>query len=162
MVLLLGLGVLVVHPQLQMPAFTRFVDGTGPIFAGKIFPFCFITIACGAVSGFHSLISSGTTPKLMAHERDATATGYGSMLLESFVAMIALIAACSLPTGVFFAVNSPDGESWGRRRRPLRPRSATWGFPVDAAQMQTLADGVGEEGFCSTAQAARLLAARWA
>jgi carbon starvation protein len=142
-VLLLGLGVLVVHPQLQMPAFTRFVDGTGPIFAGKIFPFCFITIACGAVSGFHSLISSGTTPKLMARERDATATGYGSMLLESFVAIMALIAACSLPTGVFFAVNSPAGIV-GTTPAAATATISNWGFPVDAAQMQTLADGVGE------------------
>jgi carbon starvation protein len=143
-VLLLGLGVLVVHPQLQMPAFTRFVDGTGPIFAGKIFPFCFITIACGAVSGFHSLISSGTTPKLMARERDATATGYGSMLLESFVAIMALIAACSLPTGVFFAVNSPAGIV-GTTPAAATATISNWGFPVDAAQMQTLADGVGEK-----------------
>ena len=143
-VLLLGLGVFIVHPQLQMPAFTRFVDGTGPIFAGKIFPFCFITIACGAVSGFHSLISSGTTPKLMARERDATATGYGSMLLESFVAIMALIAACSLPTGVFFAVNSPAGIV-GTTPAAATATISNWGFPVDAAQMQTLADGVGEK-----------------
>src|SRR6185369_9389209 len=143
-VLLLGLGVFIVHPQLQMPAFTRFVDGTGPIFAGKIFPFCFITIACGAVSGFHSLISSGTTPKLMARERDATATGYGSMLLESFVAIMALIAATSLPTGVFFAVNSPAGIV-GTTPAAATATISNWGFPVDAAQMQTLADGVGEK-----------------
>jgi len=143
-VLLLGVGVIVVHPQMQMPAFTRFVDGTGPIFAGKIFPFCFITIACGAVSGFHSLISSGTTPKLMARERDATATGYGSMLLESFVAIMALIAACSLPTGVFFAVNSPAGVV-GATPAAATATISNWGFPVDAAQMQTLADGVGEK-----------------
>jgi len=92
-VLMLALGVLLVHPQLQLPPLTRFVDGTGPIFAGKIFPFCFITIACGAVSGFHALISSGTTPKLLAKESNARAVGYGSMLLESFVAIMALIAA---------------------------------------------------------------------
>ncbi len=143
-VLLLGVGVLVVHPQLQMPALTRFVDGTGPIFAGKIFPFCFITIACGAVSGFHSLISSGTTPKLMARERHATATGYGSMLLESFVAIMALIAACSLPTGVFFAVNSPAGIV-GTTPAAATATISNWGFPVDPAQMQSLADGVGEK-----------------
>jgi len=143
-VLLLGLGVFIVHPQLQMPAFTRFVDGTGPIFAGKIFPFCFITIACGAVSGFHSLISSGTTPKLMARERDATATGYGSMLLESFVAIMALIAATSLPTGVFFAVNSPAGIV-GTTPAAATATISNWGFPVNPAEMQTLADGVGEK-----------------
>jgi len=143
-VLLLGLGVFIVHPQLQMPAFTRFVDGTGPIFAGKIFPFCFITIACGAVSGFHSLISSGTTPKLMARERDATATGYGSMLLESFVAIMALIAATSLPTGVFFAVNSPAGIV-GTTPAAATATISNWGFPVNPAEMQTLADEVGEK-----------------
>ena len=143
-VLLLGLGVFIVHPQLQMPAFTRFVDGTGPIFAGKIFPFCFITIACGAVSGFHSLISSGTTPKLMARERDATATGYGSMLLESFVAIMALIAATSLPTGVFFAVNSPAGIV-GTTPAAATATISNWGFPVNPAEMQSLADEVGEK-----------------
>src|SRR5580658_9524405 len=95
-VLLLAIGVLFVHPDLQMPAFTRFVDGTGPVFAGKIFPFCFITIACGAISGFHALISSGTTPKMIARETHALQVGYGSMLAESFVAIMAMVAACSL------------------------------------------------------------------
>jgi len=143
-VLMLGLGVFLVHPQLQLPAYTRFVDGTGPIFAGKIFPFCFITIACGAVSGFHSLISSGTTPKLMARERHATATGYGSMLLESFVAIMALIAAASLPPGVFFAVNSPAGVV-GTTPAAATTTITNWGFPVDTAQMSTLAGNVGEK-----------------
>ena len=92
-VLMLALGVLLVHPQLQLPPLTRFVDGTGPIFAGKIFPFCFITIACGAISGFHALISSGTTPKMLARETNARAVGYGSMLLESFVAVMAMIGS---------------------------------------------------------------------
>src|SRR5262249_3907761 len=90
---LLALAILFVRPQLQLPALTRFVDGSGPIFAGKIFPFCFVTIACGAISGFHSLISSGTTPKMIAREWHAWPVGYGSMLLESFVAVMAMIAA---------------------------------------------------------------------
>src|SRR6202022_2011879 len=92
----LASGILFVRPELQMPAFTRFTDGTGPIFAGKIFPFCFITIACGAISGFHSLISSGTTPKMLSKESQARLIGYGSMLMESFVAVMAMVAACVL------------------------------------------------------------------
>ena len=143
-VLMLGAGVIFIHPQMQLPAFTRFVDGTGPIFAGKIFPFCFITIACGAVSGFHSLISSGTTPKLIARERYATATGYGSMLLESFVAIMALIAAASLPPGVFFAVNSPAGVV-GASPAAASATITNWGFAVTPDQMQNLATAVGEK-----------------
>jgi carbon starvation protein len=98
--LALAAGILLVRPVVQMPALTRFVDGSGPVFAGTIFPFCFITIACGAVSGFHALISSGTTPKLLMREGHARVVGYGSMLLESFVGVMAMVAACSMQPGV--------------------------------------------------------------
>jgi carbon starvation protein len=120
------------------------VDGTGPIFAGKIFPFCFITIACGAVSGFHALISSGTTPRMLMKERHAVSVGYGSMLLESFVAIMALVAAASLDPGVFFAVNSPAGVV-GANAQAATATITGWGFPVTAAQMTELASEAGEK-----------------
>ncbi len=142
-VLMLGAGILFVRPQLELPAFTRFVDGTGPIFAGKIFPFCFITIACGAISGFHALISSGTTPKMISREWHAWPIGYGSMLLESFVAIMALIAACALQPGVYFAVNSPVGIA-GATAASATATITGWGFPVTADSMQQLATSVGE------------------
>ncbi len=143
-VLMLAAGILFVHPQLQLPAFTRFADGTGPIFGGKIFPFCFITIACGAISGFHALISSGTTPKMITREWHAWPIGYGSMLLESFVAIMALIAACSLQPGVYFAVNSPPGIV-GATPAAAAQTITAWGFPVTPAEMQELASHVGEQ-----------------
>jgi carbon starvation protein len=142
-VLMLGIGILFVRPELQLPAFTRFVDGNGPIFAGKVFPFCFITIACGAVSGFHSLISSGTTPKMIARESHAWPVGYGSMLLESFVAIMAMIAACVLQPGVYFAVNSPAGVVGATPAAAVATISA-WGFPVTVTDMTSLARDVGE------------------
>jgi carbon starvation protein len=143
-VLMLGVGILFVRPELELPAFTRFVDGDGPIFAGKIFPFCFITIACGAISGFHSLISSGTTPKMVAKESHAWPVGYGSMLLEGFVAIMAMIAACVLQPGVFFAVNSPAGIV-GATPEAAAATITAWGFPVTAAEMEALARDVGEQ-----------------
>jgi carbon starvation protein len=143
-VLMLGLGIILVHPTLELPAFTRFTDGSGPIFAGKVFPFAFITIACGAVSGFHSLISSGTTPKMIAREWTSWPVGYGGMLLEGFVAIMALIAACSLQPGVFFAVNSPAGVVGNTPAAAVSTISG-WGFPVSTAQMDSLAADVGEK-----------------
>jgi carbon starvation protein len=156
-VVMLGVGIVFLRPDLQMPPLTRFVDGTGPIFAGKIFPFCFITIACGAVSGFHSLISSGTTPKLLARERHAHGVGYGSMLLESFVAVMALVAAASLHPGVYFAVNSPAGIV-GAAPEAAVTTITNWGFPVTAPEMAALADGVGENSLFSRTGGAPSLA----
>jgi len=143
-VLMLAAGILLVRPGLELPALTRFTDGSGPIFAGKIFPFCFITIACGAVSGFHSLIASGTTPKMIACERHARPIGYGSMLLEGFVAVMAMVAACVLQPGVYFAVNSPAGIA-GATPAAAAATISSWGFPVTAEQMAALAREVGEK-----------------
>jgi carbon starvation protein len=142
-VLLLAIGILVVRPQLQLPPLTQFNNGLGPILSGKIFPFCFITIACGAVSGFHALISSGTTPKMIAKEWHAWPVGYGSMLLEGFVAIMALVAAAALDPGVFFAVNSPEGVV-GATPDLAAATISSWGFPVTAPQMAELARQVGE------------------
>ena len=143
-VLALAAGILLVRPTIHMPALTRFVDGTGPVFAGTIFPFCFITIACGAVSGFHSLISSGTTPKLLMRETDARLVGYGSMLMESFVGVMAMVAACALEPGVYFAVNSPAGIVGATAEKAAATISG-WGFPLEAGTMDALARGVGEQ-----------------
>ncbi|MCL4523501.1 MAG: carbon starvation protein A [Acidobacteria bacterium] len=140
----LAAGILLVRPTIHMPALTRFVDGTGPVFAGKIFPFCFITIACGAVSGFHSLISSGTTPKLLTREGHARLVGYGAMLMESFVGIMAMVAACALTPGVYFAINSPSGIVGGTAEAAAATISS-WGFAVDAPTMHALALQVGEK-----------------
>jgi carbon starvation protein len=141
---LLGIGIVVMHPTLHMPALTRFVDGTGPVFAGKIFPFAFITIACGAISGFHALISSGTTPKLIARETETRMVGYGAMMAESAVAVMAIVAACVLQPGVYFAINSPAGIV-GQSASAATQTISNWGFPVTAADMQSLANAVGEQ-----------------
>jgi carbon starvation protein len=153
----LAVGIVVVMPQLQLPAFTRFVDGTGPVFSGKIFPFCFITIACGAISGFHSLIASGTTPKLITRETDARMIGYGSMLLESAVAIMALIAAATLQPGVYFAINSPAGLV-GHNPNEIVKAITSWGFPVAAETMSHLARDLGENSMFDRAGGAPTLA----
>ena len=143
-VVALAVGILTTMPEIHLPALTRFVDGTGPIFAGDVFPFAFITIACGAISGFHSLISSGTTPKLMTNETDAQMIGYGAMLMESFVAIMAMIAAAALEPGVYFAINSPAGVV-GSTAAAATATITGWGFPVTVEQMDTLAKDIGEK-----------------
>ncbi|MGZ5056111.1 MAG: carbon starvation CstA family protein, partial [Methylobacter sp.] len=140
---LLAVAIIMLQPTVKMPAMTQFIDGTGPIFGGKLFPFVFITIACGAISGFHSLIASGTTPKLLSNERDIRMIGYGGMLLESFVAIMAMMAATVLDPGVFFAINSPAGVV-GKEAVDAVAKISSWGFPVTVDQMQLLANQMGE------------------
>jgi carbon starvation protein len=139
----LAAGIVLVQPTIHMPPLTPFVDGSGPVFAGTIFPFCFITIACGAISGFHALISSGTTPKLLMREGDARLVGYGSMLMESFVGVMAMVAACALQPGVYFAINSPAGIV-GQTSETAAATITGWGYPVDPHTLDDLARRVGE------------------
>ena len=141
---LLALGIVALRPTLHMPPLTRFIDGSGPVFAGNVFPFAFITIACGAISGFHSLISSGTTPKLIRRETQARMVGYGAMLAESMVAIMAMIAACVLQPGIYFAINSPAGIV-GQAPEAAAATISNWGFPITAAEMHALAQSVGEQ-----------------
>ncbi|MDB5050407.1 MAG: carbon starvation protein [Fibrobacteres bacterium] len=153
----LALGILIVLPPLQLPPLTRFIDGTGPVFAGNVFPFCFITIACGAISGFHSLIASGTTPKLITRESYARPVGYGSMLLESCVAIMAMIAAATLDPGAYFAINSP-ALAVGATPELAVKTITEWGFPITAETMATLARTIGEPTLFGRAGGAPTLA----
>ncbi|MDO9372162.1 MAG: carbon starvation CstA family protein [Gammaproteobacteria bacterium] len=142
-VILLAIAIVILRPEVKMPALTQFIDGSGPIFGGALFPFVFITIACGAISGFHSLIASGTTPKLISNERDIRMIGYGGMMLESFVAIMAMIAATVLDPGVFFAINSPAGIV-GKEAADAVATISSWGFAVTVEQMNELARQMGE------------------
>ena len=153
----LAIGILVVMPELRMPAITRFVDGTGPVFAGSLFPFLFITIACGAVSGFHALVSSGTTPKMLENETEARFIGYGAMLMESGVAVMALIAASVLDPGTYFAMNSPPGVIGATVADAARTISG-WGFALTPETLQAVAHSVGEGTILSRAGGAPTLA----
>jgi len=156
-VLALAGGILIVLPPLQMPAVTQFIDGTGPVFAGKLFPFVFITIACGAISGFHALIASGTTPKLLDNEADARMVGYGGMLTESLVAVMALIAACVLTPGIYFAINAPAGII-GTTAESAAQVIANWGFVLRPEELTALAAQVEESSLLSRTGGAPSLA----
>jgi len=156
-ILLLAFGILIVLPPLRMPAVTRFVDGTGPVFAGKLFPFAFITIACGAISGFHALVASGTTPKMLVRESDARYIGYGGMLMESFVAIMALCAAALLDPGIYFAINAPLATLGGSAEAAAEVIRG-WGFTVTPSQITSLAAEVGEKTLLGRAGGAPSLA----
>ena len=156
-VLALAIGVLILLPPLQMPAVTQFTDGTGPIFAGKVFPFAFVTIACGAISGFHSLVASGTTPKMIQNEADARIIGFGAMLTESLVAILALIAACVLEPGLFFAINSPVAAI-GTTSASAAQAISSWGFTVTPDQIDQLSRNIQEQTVLSRTGGAPSLA----
>ncbi|HEX7112427.1 MAG TPA: carbon starvation CstA family protein [Mizugakiibacter sp.] len=156
-ILLLAAAIFLAAPMMQMPAITRFIDGSGPVFAGNLFPFLFITIACGAVSGWHSLISSGTTPKMLGNEREARMIGYGGMLMEAFVAIMALIAACILQPGVYFAMNSPAAAIGGTVQEAAATISQ-WGFVVTPDVLTQTAHDIGETTILHRAGGAPTLA----
>lgn len=151
----LAVGILIMRPTLTMPALTKFVDGTGPVWTGNLFPFLFITIACGAVSGFHALISSGTTPKMLANEGQACFIGYGGMLMESFVAIMALVSACIIDPGVYFAMNSPMAVLAPAGTADVVASAAqvvsSWGFAITPDTLNQIASEVGEQSIISRA-----------
>ncbi|GAB2522485.1 carbon starvation CstA family protein [Lysobacter humi (ex Lee et al. 2017)] len=153
----LALAILIAQPDLRMPAVTPFIDGSGPVFSGALFPFLFITIACGAVSGFHALISSGTTPKMLMNERDIPFIGYGAMLMEGFVAIMALIAACVLQPGLYFAMNSPLA-ALGPTLESASTAVSGWGFAITPEMLATAARDIGEETVVSRTGGAPTLA----
>jgi carbon starvation protein len=156
-IVVLGTAIVLLLPPLKMPAVTQFIDGSGPVFAGKWFPFAFITIACGAVSGFHALIASGTTPKMLTSEDDAPLVGYGAMLTESFVGLMAMIAAATLDPGVYFAMNVGPA-ALGTSAESAAMRIAEWGFMVTPDQLHTLAAQMGESSLLSRTGGAPSLA----
>ncbi len=156
-VVALAIGILLVLPPIKMPPVTRFIDGTGPIFAGKLFPFAFITIACGAISGFHALVASGTTPKMLTRESDARIIGYGGMLTESFVGVMAMTAACVLDPGIYFAINAPAGVI-GTTLDSAAAAIQGWGFAFNPADMAALTASMGETTLLSRTGGAPSLA----
>jgi carbon starvation protein len=153
----LALGIMVVAPHMKMPALTKFIDGSGPVWSGSMFPFLFITVACGAVSGFHALISSGTTPKLLENETQARFIGYGGMLMESFVAIMALVAASCIEPGIYFAMNSP-GALIGTTAQSAAQAISQWGFVVTPEMLTQTAADVGESTIISRVGGAPTLA----
>lgn len=156
-ILALAVGIVIVMPDLKMPAVTKFIDGTGPVFPGNWFPFLFITVACGSVSGFHALIASGTTPKMLEDETQARFIGYGGMLVEAFVAIMAMIAASVLDPAVYFAMNSPAGIIGTDAARAAQIISE-WGFAVTPDLLIQVAQDVGEKSILSRAGGAPTLA----
>lgn len=156
-ILLLAVGVIIVHPYLQMPSVTRFIDGTGPVWAGSLFPFLFITIACGSVSGWHALISSGTTPKMIESEDQIAFIGYGAMLMESLVAIMAMIGASVIHPGIYFAMNSSAGLI-GTTANSAAQVVSSWGFTVTPDMLTQMAHNVGETSILSRTGGAPTLA----
>lgn len=156
-IIALAIGILVTMPDLKMPALTQFIDGTGPVRKGGLFPFLFITIACGAVSGFHALISSGTTPKLLANEAHSRYIGYGGMLMESFVAIMAMVAASVIEPGVYFAMNSPAAIV-GTDVVTVAQTVSSWGFAITPEALQAVANDIGETTILARAGGAPTLA----